>query len=66
MTAARYRVLQWATGNIDLRSLRAVIEHAELELGIPYAASTVFRLRKRIRKNGTTRERGPASGSRDA
>ena len=27
-----YRVVQWATGNIGLRSLRAVIEHPELEL----------------------------------
>ena len=28
----RYRVVQWATGNIGLRSLRAVIEHPQLEL----------------------------------
>ena len=28
----RYRVVQWATGNIGLRSLRAVIEHPDLEL----------------------------------
>ena len=28
----RYRVVQWATGNIGLRSLQAVIEHPELEL----------------------------------
>ena len=28
----RLRVVQWATGNIGLRSLRAVIEHPELEL----------------------------------
>ena len=27
-----YRVVQWATGNIGLRSLRAVIEHPDLEL----------------------------------
>jgi 4-hydroxy-tetrahydrodipicolinate reductase len=27
-----YRVVQWATGNIGLRSLRAVIEHPALEL----------------------------------
>ncbi len=27
-----YRVVQWATGNIGLRSLQAVIEHPELEL----------------------------------
>ena len=28
----RYRVVQWATGNIGLRSLRAVIDHPDLEL----------------------------------
>jgi hypothetical protein len=28
----RYRVVQWATGNIGLRSLQAVIEHPDLEL----------------------------------
>jgi 2,4-diaminopentanoate dehydrogenase len=28
----RYRVVQWATGNIGLRSLRAVLEHPRLEL----------------------------------
>ncbi|MBV8958311.1 MAG: dihydrodipicolinate reductase [Actinobacteria bacterium] len=28
----RYRVAQWATGNIGTRSLRAVIEHPQLEL----------------------------------
>jgi hypothetical protein len=27
-----YRVVQWATGNIGLKSLRAVIEHPDLEL----------------------------------
>ena len=27
-----YRVVQWATGNIGSRSLRAVIEHPQLEL----------------------------------
>jgi 4-hydroxy-tetrahydrodipicolinate reductase len=32
MASAPYRVVQWATGNIGLRSLRAVIEHPELEL----------------------------------
>jgi 4-hydroxy-tetrahydrodipicolinate reductase len=32
MGAGRYRVVQWATGNIGLRSLRAVIEHPDLEL----------------------------------
>ncbi len=30
--SAPYRVVQWATGNIGLRSLRAVIEHPDLEL----------------------------------
>jgi 4-hydroxy-tetrahydrodipicolinate reductase len=29
---APYRVVQWATGNIGTRSLRAVIEHPDLEL----------------------------------
>jgi 4-hydroxy-tetrahydrodipicolinate reductase len=32
MASTSYRVVQWATGNIGLRSLRAVIEHPELEL----------------------------------
>ena len=32
MGSGRYRVVQWATGNIGLRSLQAVIEHPELEL----------------------------------
>jgi 2,4-diaminopentanoate dehydrogenase len=32
MASDRYRVVQWATGNIGLRSLRAVIEHPQLEL----------------------------------
>ena len=28
----RYRVVQWATGNIGLRSLRAVVDHPDLDL----------------------------------
>lgn len=32
MSSKTYRVAQWATGNIGLRSLRAVIEHPELDL----------------------------------
>jgi hypothetical protein len=32
MGTGRYRVVQWATGNIGMRSLRAVIEHPDLEL----------------------------------
>src|SRR6516162_930804 len=32
MASAPYRVVQWATGNIGLRSLRCVIEHPDLEL----------------------------------
>ncbi len=32
MSRGPYRVVQWATGNIGARSLRAVIEHPELEL----------------------------------
>jgi hypothetical protein len=31
-TPRRYRVVQWATGNIGTRSLRAIIEHPHLEL----------------------------------
>jgi hypothetical protein len=31
-TRTRYRVVQWATGNIGMRSLRAVIGHPDLEL----------------------------------
>jgi len=32
VTPTRYRVLQWATGNIGLRALREVIRHPSLEL----------------------------------
>jgi 4-hydroxy-tetrahydrodipicolinate reductase len=32
MEKRRYRVVQWATGNIGLRSLRTVIEHPDMEL----------------------------------
>jgi len=32
MSRARYRVVQWATGNIGTKSLRAVIEHPDLDL----------------------------------
>ena len=32
MSSGRYRVVQWATGNIGLRSLQAVIEHPDLDL----------------------------------
>ncbi len=32
MSRPRYRVVQWATGNIGMRSLRAVIEHPDLDL----------------------------------
>lgn len=32
MASDQYRVVQWATGNIGLRSLRAVIDHPQLEL----------------------------------
>jgi 2,4-diaminopentanoate dehydrogenase len=32
MSGGPYRVVQWATGNIGTRSLRAVIEHPDLEL----------------------------------
>lgn len=36
---APYRVVQWATGNIGTRSLRAVIEHPDLELAGLYVHS---------------------------
>lgn len=32
MAGSKRRVIQWATGNIGLRALRAVIEHPDLEL----------------------------------
>ena len=32
MSRTPYRVVQWATGNIGTKSLRAVIEHPGLEL----------------------------------
>lgn len=32
MASKRLRVIQWATGNIGTRALRAVIEHSDLEL----------------------------------
>ena len=32
MPSERYRVVQWATGNIGLKSLRAVIDHPDLDL----------------------------------
>lgn len=38
-SARRYRVVQWATGNIGARSLRAVIEHPALELAGLYVHS---------------------------
>ncbi|WP_425996247.1 hypothetical protein [Caulobacter sp. DWR1-3-2b1] len=36
----RYRVIQWATGNIGTRALRAVIEHPELDLAGLWVSST--------------------------
>jgi hypothetical protein len=41
MSGVTYRVVQWATGNIGLRSLRAVIEHPNLELVGVYVYSDV-------------------------
>lgn len=35
----RYRVVQWATGNIGMRALRAVIEHPSLDLAGVYVYS---------------------------
>jgi len=40
MRATNYRVVQWATGNIGTKSLRAVIEHPRLELVGLYVHST--------------------------
>ena len=36
---ARYRVVQWATGNIGSRALRAVIEHPDYDLAGVYVHS---------------------------
>jgi hypothetical protein len=38
-TGSSYRVVQWATGNIGSRSLRAVIEHPELTLAGVWVSS---------------------------
>lgn len=45
MSGVTYRVVQWATGNIGLRSLRAVIEHPNLELVGVYVYSDAKRAR---------------------
>lgn len=37
--ARRYRVIQWATGNIGARALRTVIEHPHLDLVGVYVTS---------------------------
>ena len=39
LLARSYRVVQWATGNIGMRSLRAVIEHPGLSLAGLYVYS---------------------------
>lgn len=39
MSGKKYRVIQWATGNIGSRALRTVIEHPELELVGLYVSS---------------------------
>lgn len=39
MSAKKYRVIQWATGNIGARALRTVIEHPEMELVGLYVSS---------------------------
>jgi 2,4-diaminopentanoate dehydrogenase len=41
MASSPYRVVQWATGNVGLRSLRAVIQHPNLELVGVYVYSDV-------------------------
>jgi len=35
--AMKYRVIQWTTGNVGRRALRAIIEHPEMELVGVYA-----------------------------
>ena len=35
----KYRVIQWATGNVGSRSLRTIIEHPNLELVGLYVTS---------------------------
>lgn len=39
MSGKKYRVIQWATGNIGSRALRSVIEHPEMELVGLYVSS---------------------------
>jgi 4-hydroxy-tetrahydrodipicolinate reductase len=39
MTKQTYRIVQWATGNIGMRSLRAIIEHPLLQLVGVYVTS---------------------------
>ena len=39
-TQRSLRVVQWATGNIGLRSLRAILEHPEMELAGVWVSST--------------------------
>lgn len=39
MSGKKYRVIQWATGNIGSRALRTVIEHPEMELVGLYVSS---------------------------
>jgi 4-hydroxy-tetrahydrodipicolinate reductase len=40
MTAKRYSVVQWCTGNVGARALRRVIEHPDLDLVGVYVHST--------------------------
>lgn len=40
MGMKRYRVVQWATGNIGTKSLRAVIEHPRFDLVGLYVSSS--------------------------
>ena len=46
--AQKYRVVQWATGNIGTRSLRAVIEHRHLMplVAIPVIAFGLLGMRR--------------------
>lgn len=40
MTGVRHRVVQWATGNIGSRALRAVLEHPHMTLSGVYVRAT--------------------------
>lgn len=55
MTAKKYRVAQWGTGNVGMKALRAVIEHPNMEL----VAVRVFSEAKAGRDAGELCEANP-------